>query len=160
MVDERSDSSQEPGSSVSTSQQLQELSVSCWPLRDSLAGMLGLASIVILASVVFLFTSQPWMSLFVLLVLLICTWRLWLPIRYDFSATGITRTCLGRRHQIPWHRVVRADHCRDGIRLYPHSGNSRLASLQALHIYSADQAESLHELLDRYLVVPETPEGD
>jgi hypothetical protein len=160
MVSESSSGSQRPGSSVSTSQQQRELSVSCWPLRDSLASMLGLASIVMLATGVLLFTGQPWMSLFVLLVLLICTWRLWLPIRYDFAATGITRTCLGRRHQIPWYRVVRADRCQDGIRLYPHSGNSRLASLQALHIYSADQAESLHELLDRYLVVPETPAGD
>jgi len=160
MVDESSSDSRKPGSSVSTSRQLRELSVSCWPLRDSLASMLGMASIVMLASAVFLYTRQPWMSLFVLLVLLVCTWRLWLPVRYDFAATGITRTCLGRRHQIPWYRVVRADRCQDGIRLYPDSGNSRLASLHALHIYSAGQVESLHELLDRYMAVPETPADD
>ena len=69
MMDESSSDSQKPGSSVSTSQQLRELSVSCWPLRDSLASILGLASLVMVATGILLFTRQPWMSLFVLLVL-------------------------------------------------------------------------------------------
>ena len=154
---ESESSSQQPGSSVSKSLQLWELSVSCWPLRNSLASMLGLASLVILAGAVFLYTRQPWMSLFVLLVLLVCTWRLWLPVRYDFTATGITRTCLGRQHQIPWYRVVRADRCEDGIRLYPRSGNARLAGLHALHIYSTGEVDSLHQIADRYVAAPGMP---
>ena len=157
MTDDSSTGSPQVGSSVTGVQRVRELSISCWPLRDSWAGVAGLVSIVILAGGVFLLTRQPWMSLFVLLVLVICSWRIWLPVRFDFAATGITRTCLGRRQQISWYLVARAERCHDGIRLYPRSADAPLATLHALHIYSASHAELLHELVERYLVVPERP---
>lgn len=157
MADDSSTGSPQRGSSVHGIPPLRELSICCWPLRDSLTGVMALLGIVILSGGFFLLTGQLWMSLFVLLVLVICTWRIWIPVHFEFGASGITRTCLGRRQQIPWYLVARAERCRDGIRLYPRSADAPLATLHALHIYSASHTELLHELVERYLVVPERP---
>lgn len=146
MNDDSSSSQVKSGSSVSKLPAQPELSIVCWPLRDSPAGILGLAGIAAVAFGVYWLTGQPWMSIFVLLVLLSCTWRLWLPVQFDFSSVAITRRFLGRSQQIPWYLVERVERCKDGIRLYPRSDN---ALLNVLHIYSPDDAESLHELADR-----------
>lgn len=154
MADDSSRSSPQRGSSVHSIPPLRELNICCWPLRDSLTGVIALLGIMILTAGFFLLTGQLWMSLFVLLVVVICTWRIWIPIHFECGAAGITRTCLGRRQQIPWHLVARAKRCRDGIRLYPRSQHASMARLHAVHIYSAPQAQSLHQLVDKYLADP------
>ena len=155
MADDSSTGSPQRGSSVRGIPPLRELSICCWPLRDSLAGGMALLGIMILTGGFFLLTGQLWMSLFVLLVLVICTWRIWIPVHFEFGASGITRTCLGRRQQIPWYLVARAERCRDGIRLYPRFQQASMARLHAVHIYSTPQAQLLHQLVDKYLAKPQ-----
>jgi hypothetical protein len=88
-------------------------------------------------------------------VLVLSTWRFWLPVRYHVRSRGIVENCLGRRRLIPW-QAIRHCHLRkrgvvlrfrkpdqwidvDGIR-YLEGRNQRGQLAECIHYYRQPDA--------------------
>lgn len=126
--------------------------VRSWPLakgdRAALAGLFGVA--ILFAAAASLSRSAGTAAILSGLILL-SMWRLYLPVQFELSAGGITRTVLGRTRRVPWSSVgtvVRQDR---GIVVLRDHEASPLALLRGVYIpYNNHQAEVL-AICDFYL---------
>jgi hypothetical protein len=128
------------------------LQVVNWPLRDD--GIRGWLMIALLAGVAAaageVAHSVP-MGSVVFVALATAAWRLWIPVRFEFNAKGITETVFGRRRRMPWTDFARYEVRRGGVLLLADSQPSVLAPFRGLFIRWRDQRDKLLETLDFFL---------
>ena len=86
-------------------------------------------------------------------------WRLWIPVRFEFNAKGITETVFGRRRRIPWTDFARYEVRRGGVLLLADSEPSVLAPFRGLFVRWRDQRDKLLETLDFFLTTRISPPG-
>ncbi|MFV1965031.1 MAG: hypothetical protein ACC628_06380 [Pirellulaceae bacterium] len=91
------------------------------------------------------------MGLVVGVALALSVWRLWIPVRFEFSSKGITQTVLRRRRRIPWTEFARYEVRRRGVILFTESDASPLAAFRSLYVRWNDHREDLLELLDFFV---------
>lgn len=83
--------------------------------------------------------------------LLLAGWRLLLPIEFELSAMGITRTTFWSTRRIPWSVIGRVQRRTHGVAFYQSVEPVALESLHALYVPFGKQEAELLALLDYYL---------
>lgn len=136
----------------SLSSSAKELSLVDWPLRDqplrSAAWLLVIAAIALyavieLGSVSFAMTAAA--------VMLVCLWRVWIPVRYEFGPRGITQHVLGRSRRIGWRDIARCELRRRGVLLVPDDDSSPAGALRGWFIRYGREERRLRDLIELYL---------
>lgn len=120
-----------------------------WPLIQngwrSIVHVLGTGLIVVLA---YSLSRSPAMTALTGLVLVVATWRFWVPMRYRLTAEGIGQFGFGRRRLIPWPSVVRYEVLRDGIMLHFGRGESLLARLSTKYLAWGNERERVLAMVE------------
>ncbi len=82
---------------------------------------------------------------------LLALWRLYVPVQFELSAGGITRTVFGRSRRVPWSAVGAVVRRERGIVVLRDHEASPLGLLRAVYIpYNNHQSEVL-AIFDFYL---------
>jgi len=77
-----------------------------WPLRENPATCLAWAAFCLSLAVVAGWISQSvTMGMLSALVLVLATWKLWVPVTTEFEPRGIVLTTLGRSQRIAWRDI-------------------------------------------------------
>jgi hypothetical protein len=123
-----------------------------WPLRDDgvrawLMVTMFLAVAVVAASI----SRSPSMGLVVFAALALAAWRLWIPVRFEFSSNGVVQTVLGRRRRIPWAEFDRYEIRRHGVLLLADAETTPLGALRGLFVRWQNQRDELLELLNFFI---------
>jgi len=122
-----------------------------WPLRDggirAWAMVFGLAMIAAVAAVV---AQSRIMGGACFVALVIATWRLWLPVVFEFRSRGVVYSVLGRARQIPWSQVARFESKRRGLLLFAEDDRSPLAPLRSIHVQWNGQQAAILEAVKYY----------
>lgn len=82
--------------------------------------------------------------------LVMVTWRLWLPVVFEFRSRGVAYGVLGRSRQIPWSQVARFEPKRHGLLLFAEDDRSPLAPLRSIHIHWNGQRAAILEVVKYY----------
>jgi hypothetical protein len=91
------------------------------------------------------------MGLITVLALMAASWRLWIPVRFEFGSKGILQTALGRPRRIAWGEFARYEVRRQGVLLLADPQTSPLAALRGLFIRFNQQREPLLETIEFFL---------
>lgn len=128
-----------------------ELRLVNWPARDSPGeALLVLCCEVAIATLAGSMSRSLAMACLAFGVLLLVTWRLWIPIRFDLGPAGVTQTVLGWRRSIRWSDIAAYEPRARGILLVPHAGSRQLAAVRGLYVRWNKQKEQLLELVRYY----------
>ena len=126
--------------------------VRSWPLakgdRAAVGGIFATALIFAVAA----YASRSAGTAAILSVLwLLALWRLYVPVQFELSAAGVTRTVLGRTRRVPWSAIGSIQRRDRGILLLRDFAPGPLGLLRGVYIpYNNHQAEVL-ALCDFYL---------
>lgn len=123
-----------------------------WPLRQEplKAAIIGLLAVALSLAAGRLSQSYA-MGCLVLVVLILASWRIWLPVQFEFSHKGIIQSVLGRRRRIPWTQVRRYEARRAGVLLLSDSVATPLSPLRGIFIRWNGHRDELMEILEAYL---------
>jgi hypothetical protein len=89
-----------------------------WPLVDDFRSIWPLAALAVaMIALVGLGTGSIGNALFAAAVIVIASWRIWMPMRYEVNSSGFVRSCLGRARRVSWSAVARVDVLPNGFRL-------------------------------------------
>ena len=91
------------------------------------------------------------MGLLVFAALGLAAWRLWIPVRFEFSSNGVIQTVMGRRRRIPWAEFDRYEIRRRGVLLLADADPSPLGALRGLFVRWQNQRDELLEILDFFV---------
>ena len=120
-----------------------------WPIVDSLADFflltIGIGATV---GVAYRFAG-PLTAIAAAVVLLIVTWRYFVPTMYELSALGVSENCVGRRRRIPWISIDRYVLGRRGA--YLSSAGAPLELLRGLYLPWGSHREQVVTTLRYYL---------
>ena len=120
-----------------------------WPLVQngwrSLVHVLATGLIVALA---YYLSASLAMTLLTGLVLVLATWRFWIPMRYRLTAEGIGQFGFGRRRLIPWPSIVRYEVLQNGVMLHFGRGESLLARLSTIYLDWGNDREHVLAMVD------------
>lgn len=84
-------------------------------------------------------------------LLVISLWRLWVPVQFELSAGGITRTVLGRARRVSWSQMGSIQRRERGVLVLRDFENGPLSLLRGVYIpYNNHQADVL-AIFDFYL---------
>ena len=75
---------------------------------------------------------------------------MWVPVTFDFSASGIVETMLGRRSRTPWALVRRCEIRRSGV-LLQIGDESQAGDWRSRYVRWNDQRRELLAILEHYL---------
>jgi hypothetical protein len=92
-----------------------------WPLVDDFRFVWPLAALALALIVLVGFgTASVGNALFAATVLIVASWRIWMPVRYEVNSSGFVRSCLGRARRVSWAVVPRVEVLPNGFRLLSH----------------------------------------
>lgn len=130
----------------------ESVQLSCWPLRDRPLRAWGLLGLVVAASVlvgrVAPNVQYGWLALAVLLV---TSWRTWLPVRFEIGSGGVTETVLWRKRRIPWTAIAQHEVHREGVLLLPDLAVNALSPLRGLYVPWRAHKQDVLANLEYYL---------
>ncbi|MCA9123320.1 MAG: hypothetical protein H6822_29330 [Planctomycetaceae bacterium] len=122
-----------------------------WPLRDGGVGAWGMAiGLVLIAVVAGVISQSRVMGTVCFAALVTATWRLWLPVTFEFRSRGVIYTVLGRSRQIPWTHIARFEVRPRGVLLFPDIDLSPLASLRSVYVQWNEQKAAIMEVIKFY----------
>jgi hypothetical protein len=120
-----------------------------WPVVDSLSEFVLLtAAIATIVGVAFRF-GGPLTAITAGLVMLVVSWRRYVPTFYELSALGVSENCLGRKRRIPWISIDRFVLGRKGA--YLSSAGAPLELLRGLYLPWGEQRDQIVATLRYYL---------
>lgn len=120
-----------------------------WPVVDSPAEFV-LLSAAIVATVGLAFRyGGPLTAIMAGVVLVVVSWRRYVPTFYELSALGVSENCLGRKRRIPWISIDRFVLGRKGA--YLSSAGAPLELLRGLYLPWGSQREQIVTTLRYYL---------
>lgn len=120
-----------------------------WPVVDSPVEFIVLtAALALMIGVAFRF-GGPLTAITAGVVLIVASWRRYVPTFYELSALGISENCLGRKRRIPWISIDRFVLGRKGA--YLSSSGAPLELLRGLYLPWGAQREQIVATLRYYL---------
>ena len=129
-----------------------DITVRSWPLAEGSRAAWGLILVVgICAGVLGAWSGSSLTALVLAAVCLLAGWRLLVPIEFELSAMGITRTTFWSTRRIPWSVVGRIERRSHGVLVFPSVEPVALEALQALYLPFGKQETDILSLLDFYL---------
>lgn len=84
-------------------------------------------------------------------LMLLSLWRLYLPVQFELSAGGITRTVLGRSRRVPWSNVGCVLRRESGVIVLRDWENGPLALLRGIYIPYNNHKLDVQAVFDFYL---------
>jgi hypothetical protein len=128
-----------------------------WPIVDSLADFLLLTiGIVATIGIAYRFAG-PLTAIAAAIVLMVVTWRYFVPTMYELSALGVSENCVGRKRRIPWISIDRYLLGRRGA--YLSSAGAPLEMLRGLYLPWGSHREQVITTLRYYLPRAEDVNG-
>ncbi len=122
-----------------------------WPLRDGgIWAWAMLGGIVAIATCAGLVANSRAMGGVCFAALAIASWRLWLPVTFEFRSRGVVTRVLGRSRQIPWSQIARFEVRRHGLLLFADNDTSPIASLRAVYVRWNRQRSEILEVVRFY----------
>src|SRR3954465_13796297 len=74
-----------------------------WPLVDDFRAVLPLALLAIsLIALIAVETASIGNVIFAVAIVVVASWRIWMPVRYEVNSFGVVRSCLGRARRVGW----------------------------------------------------------
>jgi hypothetical protein len=129
------------------------LELRSWPAVDELRRTWPVAAGVLAAvAAVQLVTGRTALGLLAAGVLLLVTWRAWVPVRFEIGPGGITQHVARFRRRIPWAAIARYEIRPDGMLLLPDDRAAPIDRLRGLWLPWPDDEDDLIELVRRYAV--------
>ena len=129
-----------------------DVTVRAWPLahgdRMAVVGVIGAA--LVFATAAYASRSAGTAAILAALVLL-ALWRLYLPVQYELSAGGITRTVLGRTRRVPWSGVGAVSRRESGVVVLRDWEDGPLALLRGIYIPYNNHKSDVQAVFDFYL---------
>jgi hypothetical protein len=129
-----------------------------WPLRDErLRALLLLIGIVAVGLLVQTLTGRVYLSLLAVAVLMIASWRFFLPVVIELSDEGVSQQRFGRQHRTAWQSIRRYEVCSTGVLLLPDEDRSILASFRGLFLPWATHRDEVLAHVHHHLDQPARP---
>lgn len=110
-----------------------------------IAGLLTAALVVRMA------TSQTYLAIAALAVLLIALWRYFVPVTFELSSDGVTQSVLGRKRRIPWRAIARHETADAGVLLLGEEDPSLMAPLRGLYVPWGSHRDEVLRHMSYYL---------
>ena len=122
-----------------------------WPLRDAkLASVLSVALVTILSFVATQLSESVAMGVLTCLALAAALWRMWIPVTFELSASGIVEKIGRHRTRTPWSQIQSCEKRRSGVVL--HLGESGLRNgSRGRYIRWNQRRGELLAILEHYL---------
>ena len=122
-----------------------------WPLRDAkLASVLAVALITIVSVGATKLSGSVAMGVLTGLALAAALWRMWIPVTFEFSASGIVETIGRRRTRTSWSIIQSCEIRRSGVVLHFGDGES-LKAPRGRYIRWNRRRRELLAILEHYL---------
>jgi len=120
-----------------------------WPLRDQPWRSVVLLTIVGCASVLAARAAgNLWAGFAACLALIICLWRMWLPVEFEFSSRGVVQTYWGRQLRVPWRDIARVEFKERGLLLHATEDTTAVGYMRSIFVRYPPQSEQLRELIE------------
>lgn len=87
------------------------------------------------------------------LLLLLTSWRMWLPAEFDIGPRGIVQKNLWGQRRIQWRSVENCQSQRKGVVVYLTTDASAAAELSNVYISGPNQVEEICEIVEYYLQI-------
>ena len=134
------------------------LRLTSWPLVDERPTAVVIVLIVLLIPVVVAnVTASSALGLISVAVLLLSSWRMWLPISWEFGPSGVTQRLFRRQRLVPWKRFSRYEIFGRGVLLLQNNERGLTRIMNGLYIACGERREELLSLLQHYLRDSERP---
>jgi hypothetical protein len=120
-----------------------------WPLRQQPWRSLALLVAVAFASLlVARAAGNVWAGFTACLALIVCLWRMWLPVQFEFGPRGIAQNYLGRRQRVAWRDIVRCEFQPRGLLLHATDDTTAVGAMRSIFVRYPPQHEQLRELVE------------
>jgi hypothetical protein len=132
-----------------------------WYLADQPGWAIGwlLVLAVVWALVVWV-TGRGYLGWLAVGVLVVGSWRLWTPVRYELSPEGIQQAIWGFRWTIAWKAIGRYEPTDSGVWLFPHSPTPSGKQARGMYLPWAEYRQQVLSHLQYHLGPgPEKTEG-
>jgi hypothetical protein len=127
----------------------------CAVVDDWRSFVIPIALAVILLVAIGLSTEKVWNVVFAAAVLLVVSWRVWLPTRYEASSRGIVQSYLGRARRLNWSAVARVQILPRGIRLLGDVEPSPLDPWTGLYVPCGEHRDEVAMLASQHVELVE-----
>ncbi|PQO44956.1 hypothetical protein [Blastopirellula marina] len=131
-----------------------ELLVRHWPLVQSPweTGAMAAAFITV-GLIAFYASSSSSLGVLCTLLLLLTSWRMWLPADFEIGPRGIVQKNLWGQRRIQWRSVESCQSQRKGVVVYLAADASAAAELSNVYISGPNQVDEICEIIDYYLQI-------
>jgi hypothetical protein len=127
----------------------------CAVVDDWRSFVIVIALAVILFVAIGLSTENIWNVAFAAVVLLVVSWRVWLPTRYEASSRGIVQSYLGRARRLNWTAVARVQILPRGIRLLGDLERGPLDAWTGFYVPCGEHRDELAALASQHVKMVE-----
>jgi len=123
-----------------------------WPLRQRpLRAVLALGVLLAVGIGVQWLTGRWHLAAASVAVLIVTSWRFFLPVTFQLSQSGIDYWVLGRRRHIPWESIRSCRIQADGVLLLPHQDDSLIARLNGVYVPWNGHKQQVLALLEQHV---------
>ncbi len=126
-----------------------------WYLADhpgwTISWLLALGSIWVVVSWV---TGRGYLGWVAVGVVVLGSWRLWIPIRYALTAEGIQEAIWAMRWTIPWKAIARYEVADSGLWLFPHQPGTTGSPPRGMYLPWADHRQQVLSHFEHHLGPP------
>ncbi len=129
-----------------------ELSLVRLPIRDDHIAQAAIALLLfVLGLLTYSGTVSMWISLVVVLMCLIATWKLFIPVRIDLGPRGIIQTTFLGTRKTPWREIARYEPHPHGVILYLTHDDSPLAGFASIDLACRGMNSELESIVHFYM---------
>lgn len=129
-----------------------ELSLVRLPIRDDhIAQVAILILLLVLILLTYSGTVSVWISLGVVIMCLIATWKLFIPVRIDLGPRGIIQTTFAGTRKTPWREIARYETHSHGVILYLTHDDSPLAGFASIDLSCRGMKSDLETIVHFYM---------
>ncbi|UUO05535.1 hypothetical protein M4951_19425 [Blastopirellula sp. J2-11] len=131
-----------------------ELLVRHWPLVQSPweTGAMAIAFAAV-GLIAYYASTNSSLGLLCTLLLLLTSWRMWLPAMFEIGPRGIVQKNLWGQRRIQWRNVESCQLQRKGVVIYLTSDASAAAELSNVYISGPSQVDEIREIIEFYLQI-------
>jgi hypothetical protein len=123
-----------------------------WPLLDSAPySALAVMALSIAGLLAGATTGRFVWAIAVPLVLAACSWRFFVPVRYELDESGVTQQVFGWVQRAAWVDVRRFDVCAHGVMLFSHAETIPLDAFRGLYLPWCDRRDEVLSAVQFYL---------
>lgn len=131
-----------------------ELLVQHWPLTQSPWETGAMAIAFAAVGLIAYYASSSWsLGLLCMVLLLLTSWRMWLPATFEIGPRGIVQKNLWGQRRIQWRSVDSFQTQRKGVLVYLLADASAAAELSNVYISGPGQVDEICEIVDYYLQI-------